>query len=94
MIARPKRSRTVPPTEIASALDARGGRRAAEVWDAWRFAAVESALALDDWMTAAPEEKELGFDAYLTCLDREEEAAIAVAERVDPAAAVRLRDRS
>jgi hypothetical protein len=93
MIARPKKTRALPPRGTASELDLHGSRRAADLWDAWRFAAVESALALKDWMIAAREEKELGYDAYLACLDREEEASIAVAERVDPEAALRLRAR-
>jgi hypothetical protein len=67
--------------------------RAADLWDAWQFAADESALALAEWMSAAPDEKELGYDAYVACLDREEQAATALAERVDPAAANRLRAR-
>jgi hypothetical protein len=65
--------------------------RASEFHDAWAFAAVESALALEAWLSAAPEEKELGYCAYMASLDREEQAATALAERVDPAAAVRLR---
>jgi hypothetical protein len=65
--------------------------RTIDYWDAWAFAAVDSQLALDAWMTALDDEKELGYSAYLACLDREEQAAIALAERVDPAAAARLR---
>ncbi len=90
MIAKPKKNRARAATEIGS-IELRGRANAADLWDAWRFAAVESALALKDWMIAAPEERELGYDAYLACLDREEEAAVAVAERVDPDAAIRLR---
>jgi hypothetical protein len=92
MIARPKRSSSGPP-QTATAADLQGCPRASDLWDAWRFAAVESALALTDWMIATREEKQLGYDSYLACLDREEEAAIAVAERVDPDAATRLRAR-
>jgi len=93
MIARPKRGGFLPPTDFGSAFDLPGYARAADLWDAWRFAAVESTLALKDWMSAGAEEKQLGYDAYLACLDREEEAATAVAERVDPDAAIRLRTR-
>jgi hypothetical protein len=76
--------------DAGSAFDLPGYARAADLWDAWRFAAVESTLALNDWMTAGLEEKEIGYDAYLACLDREEQAAIALAEHVDPDAASRL----
>ena len=93
MIARPKRGGFLPPTDVGSAFDLPGHVRAADLWDAWRFAAVESTLALKDWMSAGPEEKQLGYDAYLACLDREEDAATALAERVDSDAAIRLRTR-
>jgi hypothetical protein len=65
--------------------------RTTEVWDAWQFAAIESGLALDAWMSAEPEEKEHRHCAYIAALDREEQAAATLAERVDPAAAARLR---
>jgi hypothetical protein len=93
MIAKPKRGGFLPPALTGTAFDVLGHARAADLWDAWRFAAVESTLALTDWMIASREEKELGYGAYLACLDREEEAAIALAERVDPAAGIRLRAR-
>jgi hypothetical protein len=93
MIAKPKRGGFLSPAELGSAFDVPGYARAADLWDAWRFAAVESTLALKDWTIAGHEEKELGYDAYLACLDREEEAAIALTERVDPDAAIRLRAR-
>jgi hypothetical protein len=67
--------------------------RAAEFHDAWTFAAVESTLALEAWLSASPEEKEVGYCAYMASLDREEQAAAVLADRVDPAAAARLRDR-
>jgi hypothetical protein len=93
MIARPKRSGLLSRVDVGSAFEVPGYARAADLWDAWRFAAVESALALKDWMIAGPEEKEIGYDAYLACLDREEQAAIALAERVDPDGASPLRAR-
>jgi hypothetical protein len=68
--------------------------RATEFHDAWAFAAVESALAMEAWLSASHEEKDVGYCAYLASLDREEQAATALAERVDPAAAARLRARS
>jgi hypothetical protein len=93
MIAKPKRGGFRPRADTGSAFEVPGYTRAADLWDAWRFAAVESTLALKDWMIASRGEKELGYDAYLACLDREEEAAIVLAERVDPDAAIRLRAR-
>jgi hypothetical protein len=62
-----------------------------ECHDAWAFAAAESTLALDAWLKAAPNEKELGYYAYVAALDREEQAAAALAQRVDPGAAARIR---
>jgi hypothetical protein len=92
MIAEPKKRGFVPPGETDGSDELRHAR-AADLWDAWRFAAVESTLALSDWMIAGRDEKELGYNAYLACLDREEEAANALAERVDPDAVIRLRAR-
>jgi len=74
-----------------SAFELPADARPADLWDAWHFAAVESALALEAWMSAGDGEKELGYGAYAACLDREEQAATALAERVDPVAAKRLR---
>jgi hypothetical protein len=79
--------------EVDAALLPNARVREVDLWDAWRFAAVESALALDTWMSAESDQKELGYDAYLACLDREEQAATALAECVDPAAAKRVRAR-
>lgn len=93
MIAKPKRGGLLQSSDADSPFNVPGYARAADFWDAWRFAAVESALALKDWLTADHDEKELGYNAYLACLDREEEAAIALAERVDPDAAISLRAR-
>jgi hypothetical protein len=93
MIAKPTRGGLLPRAQAGAGFDVAHCVRAADLWDAWRFAAVESALALKDWMIANREEKQLGYDAYLACLDREEEAATALAERVDPDAAIRLRAR-
>ena len=62
-----------------------------DLWDAWAFAAVESTLAMQAWLSAEAEDKERAYHAYVACLDREEQAATAVTERVDPRAAARLR---
>jgi hypothetical protein len=86
MTAKPQRTLT---TEAP--VKPRTSARAMEFWDAWAFAAVESGLALEAWFSASHEEKEFGYFTYLACLDREEKAASALAERVDPDAAGRLR---
>jgi hypothetical protein len=84
MIAKPERTLTTqaPPKVRAQA-------RTMEFWDAWAFAAVESGLALEAWMSAPQDEKELGYFAYLASLDREEKAASALAERVNLVAGAR-----
>jgi hypothetical protein len=87
MIAKPERTLVTEPT-----LKPRARARTMEFWDAWAFAAVESGLALEAWMSASQEDKELGYFAYLACLDREEKAATVLAECVDPSAAARMRD--
>jgi hypothetical protein len=65
--------------------------RTIDFWDAWAFAAVESGLALEAWLSASSAEKELGYCAYVAALDREEQAATALAVGLDPAAAARIR---
>jgi hypothetical protein len=85
MIAKPERTLT---TEARP--KSRAKARTMEFWDAWAFAAVESGLALEAWMSAPQEEKELGYFTYLAALDREEQAATALAERVDPGAVARM----
>jgi hypothetical protein len=79
--------------EVGAACQPNALVHVGDVWDAWQLAAVESALALDMWMSAEPEERALNYYAYVACLDREEQAAITFAGRVDPAAAKRLRAR-
>jgi hypothetical protein len=60
-------------------------------WDAWAFAAVESDLALEAWLASEGGEQDVAYHVYVASLDREEHAALVLAERVDPAAAARLR---
>jgi hypothetical protein len=93
MMARRDRRLLLARHEVDRAFRLNARVRAVDLWDAWQFAAVESALALDTWMSAGEDEKKLGYGAYIACLDREEQAATALAERVDPAAAKRLRAR-
>ena len=64
-----------------------------ELWDAWAFAAIESELALDAWRKAAHGLKEAAFAAYHAALDREEQAATALASRIVPKVGKRLKMR-
>jgi hypothetical protein len=66
------------------------GRRIAAAWDAWSYAALESRLALELWMYSSDGLKHRQYEAYLVCLEREEQAARTLAERLDPAVAARL----
>jgi hypothetical protein len=53
-----------------------------ELWDAWVFAEVDSELTLRRWWDASPEERSAAFSAYGAALDREEQAAAVLAERL------------
>jgi hypothetical protein len=61
------------------------GAHMRDFWDAWVFAAVESGIALTAWLSAAPADRELGYCAYVACLDREEQAATVLAQQVQRA---------
>jgi hypothetical protein len=67
------------------------GTRIIEVHDAWAFAAAESALALETWRSALDAEKGLAYGAYVASLDREEQAATVLAERLGGTGGPRLR---
>jgi len=67
--------------------------RPEELWDAWAFAAMEAELALDAWKKAAHGLKATAFAAYRSALDREEQAAAALASRLVPHVGARLRER-
>ena len=64
-----------------------------ELWDAWAFACVEAELALDAWKRAASGLKAAAFAAYRAALDREEQAATALASRIVPNEGKRLQFR-
>lgn len=55
-----------------------------KLWDAWVFAAVESELALNSWTKAAHDLKADAFAMYQKTLDREEQAAAALAAAFNP----------
>jgi hypothetical protein len=55
---------------------------AIELWDAWVFAEVESELALEAWFSAPTDDKPRAYGAYVASLDREQQAAATLAERL------------
>ena len=57
-----------------------------DLWDAWAFAAMESEMTLRAWMQAAHALKAGAFARYRAALDREEQAATALAARLAPEA--------
>jgi hypothetical protein len=60
------------------------GAQPIELWDAWQYAANEATLRLRIWSTAPSEDKAQAHAAYLAALDREEHAAVVLAERLEP----------
>jgi hypothetical protein len=52
------------------------------LWDAWAFAAMEAELALRAWKQVAHSLKASAFATYHAALDREEQAAAALAAGV------------
>ena len=50
------------------------------LWDAWAIAAVEVHLAAEAWKAAAREVKAAAFENYRAALDREEHAALRLAQ--------------
>jgi hypothetical protein len=53
-----------------------------DLWDAWEFAATEATLKLRIWCTAPSEDKSQAHTAYLAALDREEQAALVLGNRL------------
>jgi hypothetical protein len=64
-----------------------------DLWDAWAFAAMEAELALDAWRRTAHGMKAAAFATYRAALDREEQAAAALASRLAPGVGERLHRR-
>jgi hypothetical protein len=62
-----------------------------DLWDAWAFAAAESSIRLNAWMSAPPAEKELRYGSYVASLDREQQAATVLASVADRPQGRRLR---
>jgi hypothetical protein len=53
-----------------------------DLWDAWLFAAAESSLMLEAWRETASEQRVCAYAGYRAALDREEQAALVLANRV------------
>jgi hypothetical protein len=77
--------KSTPPIVFDGAT-AHGVRDAApiDLFDAWLFAEAEASLTLQDWSSAATEEKAWAHAAYCAALDREEQAARVLADRLRP----------
>jgi hypothetical protein len=76
------RLETRPPTVLDG--DVSYGVRDAkpvDLWDAWLFAAAESSLMLQAWR-AAPADLAGAYAGYRAALDREEQAALVLADRL------------
>ena len=80
-----RKTRTSPKPLIAFDGDTAEGvcdAKPVDLWDAWRFAKTEATLKLRIWSTAANEDKTQANAAYRAALDREEQAARVLADRL------------
>jgi hypothetical protein len=59
-------------------------KKAIDLFDAWLFAEADASLMLSAWSSAAPEDRADAHAGYRAALDREEQAARCLAERVRP----------
>jgi hypothetical protein len=71
---------TTPPVVASDALPY-DQLHTSELWDAWLFAEAESGLALAAWFSARNAHKAPAFALYEAALDREDQAASALATR-------------
>jgi hypothetical protein len=53
-----------------------------DLWDAWLFAAAESSLMLETWRNTASEQRPGAYAGYRAALEREEKAALVLANRL------------
>jgi hypothetical protein len=90
MMARPRREFMTYVVGADTAFKLPADARTRAYWDAWACAAAESGMALQAWMSAERPDRKRGYHAYVACLDREEQAAAVLMERIDPGAAARL----
>ena len=77
--------RSRPP--LVSEAGARHGVHDADpidLWDAWLFAEAETSLTMWAWNAAATDDKAWGHAVYRAALDREEQAARVLADRLRP----------
>jgi hypothetical protein len=75
--------RTSPPIAFDDAPDP-GVRDAKpiDLWDAWLFAEAEASLMLEAWLSAGTADKGWTHAGYRAALDREEQAARVLADRL------------
>jgi hypothetical protein len=80
---RDTRVRSSPPIVIDGRVaDAARDAEPIDLWDAWLFAEAEASLTLQDWSSAADEDKAAAYAGYRAALEREEQAARVLADRV------------
>ena len=80
----PAKSRKITSKHSLAAQPRRLRKTTQKLWDAWALAAVESELALNSWTKAAHDLKADAFASYQFLLDREEQAAAALAAAFTP----------
>jgi hypothetical protein len=77
------RVRSSPPIVIEGRVaDGVHDSEPIDLWDAWLFAEAEASLTLAAWSSAADEDKAGAYVGYRAALDREEQAARVLADRV------------
>jgi hypothetical protein len=77
------RVRSSPPIVLDGRV-ANGSREAEpiDLWDAWLFAEAEASLTLQAWSSAPDDDKAAAYAGYRAALEREEQAARVLADRV------------
>jgi hypothetical protein len=76
-------TRTTATVPYLDAVDLRvRDAKPIDLWDAWLFAEAEASLALQAWFAAVTADKAHAHVAYRAALDREEQAARVLADRV------------
>jgi hypothetical protein len=80
---RDEKAQTRPPTALdGDVCHSLRDAKPVDLWDAWLFAAAESSLMLQAWHVAAGEQRMGAYAGYRAALDREEQAAFVLADRL------------
>lgn len=75
--------RTIPPVAYDDApYPGVRDAKPIDLWDAWLFAEAEASLMLQAWLSAAISDKAGTHAGYRAALDREEQAARVLADRL------------